>query len=147
MIMFADDSTLIFNNNNEPDSIESDINENIESVINWLENNNLLINLHKTLIMNFQQRKNFKLTADIKYENKIIHETNDIKFFGLYIENTLKWNKQIDVVCCKLNQYSYALHMLSKVAKRSTVLTAYHGLVASTLRYGIIFWGTQQIKT
>lgn len=145
MTMFADDSTLLFNSD-QLDTLESDINSNIKSVINWLENNNLVINLDKTVIMKFQQTVNQNLNLDIKYNDKRIDETNVTKFLGLNIESTLKWNTQIDKVCSKVNQFSHALRMLSKTANRNTVLTAYHGLVASTLRYGIMFWGNASGK-
>lgn len=140
MTMFADDSTLLFNSD-EVSTLEAEINSTLLSVVNWLQNNNLVINLDKTVLMKFQQRINYNLDLNIKYKDKIINEANVTKFLGLNIENTLKWNSHIDKVCSKLNQHSYALHMLSKTANRATVLMAYHGLVASTLRYGIIFWG------
>lgn len=139
MTMFADDSTLLFNSD-DVSTLETEINSTLVSIVNWLQNNNLVINLDKTVLMKFQQRVN-NLDINIKYKDKIINETKVTKFLGLNIENTLKWNSHVDKVCSKLNQYSYALHMLSKTANRATVLTAYHGLVASTLRYGIIFWG------
>lgn len=131
---------IVFDNNN-PNTLECDINNNINSVINWLECNNLKINLNKTCIMKFGQRTNNKLNLNINYNDIRINETITTKFLGINIENTLSWGIQIEKVCSKLNQYSYALNMLRKTVNKSTLLTAYHGLVASSLRYGIMFWG------
>lgn len=44
-------------------------------------------------------------------------------------------------MCNKLSKSAYLLFKLSHIVSRKTVLSAYHGFVASTLRYGIIFWG------
>lgn len=140
MTMFADDSTVVFNND-KYDIIESEINTSLTSLITWLEKQNLKINLNKTTIMNFGQKVNKKPDLDIKYKDKKIVESDVTKFLGLHVENTLKWTTQIDKICSKLNQYSYMLYMLNKTVNQKTTLTAYHGLVASTLRYGIIFWG------
>lgn len=140
MTMFADDSTIIFNSDNV-NTLECDINNNIKSVINWLKCNNLQINLNKTLIMKFRQRTNDKLNLNINFNNVPIKETKSTKFLGIHIENTLSWGIQIENVCNKLNQYSYVLKKLRNTVNKSTLLTAYHGLVASCLRYGIMFWG------
>lgn len=64
MTMFADDSTLVFNSD-DLHSLEADINSNIDSVVNWLINNNLVINLDKTVTMKFQQRPNQNLNLNI----------------------------------------------------------------------------------
>lgn len=64
-----------------------------------------------------------------------------LKFLGLNLDNKLTWKNQIDIVCNKLNRFSYALYNLKKIVNRSSALTAYHAYVTSTLRYGIIFWG------
>ena len=53
--LFADDSTVTINSINK-DTFEYDINTTLNSIINWLNNNNLKINLEKTKIMYFSQR-------------------------------------------------------------------------------------------
>lgn len=148
MVLFADDSTILFKNKNII-NLETDINNTLTDVIKWLTANNLLINLDKTNIMTF--KNNYRLTSElnninIKYNNKIINEIKSTKFLGLNIDSHLTWKEHIVKVCMKLNTFSYALHMLSKVVNQKAVLAAYYAYVVSTLRYGLIFWGNSTDK-
>lgn len=139
MSLFADDSTAIIQCNNI-NNYESDINNAIEKIIQWLDNNNLRINLDKTKIMHFHKKNNLS-DLNIYYNNKNINETDISKFLGLLIDNKLTWKIEIDELCKKISKFSYALYKLSQVANIDSVLCAYHGYVMSCLRYGIIFWG------
>ncbi|KAI5638092.1 reverse transcriptase (RNA-dependent DNA polymerase) domain-containing protein [Phthorimaea operculella] len=134
MILFADDCTVIFNNENV-------IKQGLTQIINWLQYNNLKINLNKTKIMGFNQRNKSSIDAVIEHDGTRVGETDSTKFLGLNIDRNMRWNIQIENVCNKLSKFSYSLYMLSKVVNREAVLMAYHGTVAATLRYGILFWG------
>lgn len=57
------------------------------------------------------------------------------------IDSQLTWKPQAEEVCKKLSSAAYVLFNLSRKVNMPTKLLAYHGLVASILRYGIIFWG------
>lgn len=147
MVLFADDSTMIAECQDK-NTYESDINNSLKNIVGWLERNHLLINLDKTNIMTFKNNYNQSTNnnLDIHYNNKIIDTANITKFLGLYIDSHLTWKPQIDHICKKLSQFSYALYILSKVTGQSALLTVYHAFVASTLRYGIIFWGNSTDK-
>lgn len=140
MILFADDSTVIFTGKNKM-TLQNDISNAMENIISWLTSNNLLINLDKTNIMAFKTRKRNLPPLDIKYSGTEIKEIKNTKFLGLYIDDCLSWETQIDNVCLKLNRFSFALYMLSKVVNQNAVRIAYDSYVTATLRYGIIFWG------
>jgi exonuclease III len=133
MILFADDCTVICNS-------EDEIKSSIMSIIEWLTTNNLQINLKKTNVMNFGQRMVQQVNR-IFYEGNEVTETKQVKFLGLYIDSDMKWQTHIDFVRKKILQFSYALRMLKKIVNQRAVIVAYHGFVASRLRYGIIFWG------
>lgn len=133
MILFADDCTVLFHN-------KSDISNGISDITDWLQNNNLQLNLDKTKIINFRQRKKETIN-NITNNGKAIEESLETKFLGLYLDYNMSWNTHIGSICSRLSKCSYLLHKLNKIVNRDTVLVAYHGLVASILRYGIIFWG------
>lgn len=140
MVLFADDSTVVLTGENSH-ICRVNINNTIELIINWLNHNNLCINLDKTKIMNFYQRTNSMANVTVTYNNHIIEETNNTKFLGLSLDNKLLWKNQVDTICKKLNRFSFALYNLSKKVSRAAVLIAYHAYITSTLRYGVIFWG------
>lgn len=139
MILFADDSTILFKSQND-EIFEKEINDNLNDIITWLNENNLKINLEKTNYISFEQRTNHK-KPDIRYGDKNIRETDHTKFLGIWIDKNMNWKIHIENVCKKLSQCSYALYNLRKVSNQATLLMAYHGYVSSTLRYGLMFWG------
>lgn len=143
MILFADDSTAIFTCKNM-DTFEADVNETLGVIIDWLTNNNLLINLDKTKLVTFPL--NSKNKFSVAHNRTVIEQVNCVKFLGLWIDNDMTWQTHIDSICSKLHQYSFALYKLSKVVDQAAVLTAYHAYVASTLKYAIIFWGNATHK-
>lgn len=145
MTLFADDSTVLFADNNS-NNLETDINQTLLSLVNWLNNNHLMINIDKTTIMSFKIRTNRTAALKVQYRDSDIVETEVTKFLGLHIDSKINWKSHIDQICKKLSQFSYALYRLRKVASTSALLTAYHGYVGSTLRYGIIFWGNSTDK-
>lgn len=144
-ILFADDSTVVFTGNDKS-QMEYDINNTLSDIVTWLTSNNLKINLDKTNIMTFKNRIDSLKNIDINYSNYKIKQVSMTRFLGLNIDSNLCWKPHIDTLCSKVNQYSYALYMLSNKANSATVLTAYHGYVAPLLKYGIMFWGNSTNK-
>lgn len=139
MVLFADDSTSIVSCTNK-DSYVTDIHNSISSLIKWLENNNLVINLQKTKTMHFHQRTP-TVDTNINYDGQIIEKVNSAKFLGILIDSQLTWKPQAENICKRLSTAAFMLHNLSKKVDTPTVLLAYHGLVMSVLRFGLIFWG------
>lgn len=140
MVLFADDSTVMFTNKCK-DDLTLNINQTLYDIIEWLKCNNLQINLDKTYLTIFRNRKKHLNDIDIEYNGQKINEIESTKFLGLQLDCNLNWKSQVDKICTKLCQFSYALYMLRRVVNRSAVITAYYGHVDSLLRYGVIFWG------
>lgn len=139
MVLFADDSTAIVKCSNK-DKYETDINNTLKRIINWLNKNNLIVNLQKTQIMHFHQRLSTE-HYDVEFNGQKVDSTNVTKFLGIIIDNKLTWKPHSEEVCKKLSKSAYVLYNLSKKVNIRTVLEAYHGLVVSVLRFGAIFWG------
>lgn len=144
MVLFADDSTAVIKCTNQ-NNYEQDINTCLQDIIDWLNNNNLVINLSKTKIMHFHQRSE-NPNVCIANKGNNIEETNETKFLGIVIDSKLTWKPHIAILCKKISKSAYALLQLSKKVNSQALLTAYHGMVASVLRYGIIFWGQSTDK-
>lgn len=140
MTLFADDSTITIPCHNKY-TYETDIKNTLIEAVTWLNNNNLKININKTLIMHFSQRSLLFSTLDIKYNNNKIQTANTTKFLGLTIDRNLNWKAHIEALAKRISSGAYALYKLSRVLNIEALLTAYHGLVESVIRYGVIFWG------
>ncbi|RVE40271.1 hypothetical protein evm_015079 [Chilo suppressalis] len=104
MIMFADDSTIIFECKNEND-YELSINKDFDKIMKWMQNNKLTVNLDKTKSMTFKQRESKKI-IDVKIEHsgKKVEEVNTTKFLGIYIDNNMTWETHCNYVYEKLRK-------------------------------------------
>lgn len=138
-VLFADDSTILIDCLNK-ELYEDEINNSLKLIINWLNNNNLIINLNKTNIMHFYQ-KILPINLKINYKGQTIDSVNVAKFLGILIDSQLTWKPQAEEVCKRLSTSAYALYNLSKKVNIDTLMVAYHGLVVSVLRFGVVFWG------
>lgn len=140
-ILFADDISVIVKTDSKltlEDHIK-EINNTVKTIIVWLQNNNLLINLDKTYFINFNNI--LYQSMNINFDGQKLKGTNMTKFLGVWIDEKLNWKNQVENVCKKINRFSYALYRLGKVATKNTALTAYFAYVESVLRYGLIIWG------
>lgn len=144
MVLFADGSTALIKCS-DIKNYKLDINNTLKDIICWLDNNNLVINLNKTNIMHFHQRSPIH-GLTVQYHNHIIEQTQVAKFLGIMIDNKLRWNSHVELVCNKLSSSAYILFNLSKRVNFETVLLAYHSFVASVLRYGIVFWVNSSLR-
>lgn len=120
-------------------------NNTLSDITNWLNKNNLVINLKKTKIMHFHQRTEVP-KVNIRHSDCDIEEVKVAKFLGLILDNQLNWKAHIDDLSKKINKSAYALFQIARKINMDALLVAYHGLVASILRYGIIFWGNSTDK-
>lgn len=136
--LFADDISIIISN--ESKNIDKDINDAITKVINWLNYNNLNVNLTKTNYMLFNN-KNSNDKLKIAYKNQEILRVRQTKFLGIFLDDQLNWKKHIESVCSKLNRFIYVLRRLRQTATITTAIKAYHGYIASVLRYALLLWG------
>lgn len=143
IILYADDITIIVTtekrNNNLLTNHEIDINRTIDILIEWLETNNLKINLDKSVFIQFNQSKHIK--SNFKLNVNKINEVTNMKFLGVIIDQFLNWKAQIETICNKVNRFAYALSQLKKVTNRKTAVLCYRAYVESALRYGLMLWG------
>lgn len=138
--LFADDIAVVITKDATLD-LNDEINATVSKVIDWMNKNNLKANLDKTRYIQFYNRHKFINNLNITYNNNTLNECNSITFLGLNVDNQCSWNLHIDITCSKINRFSYALWRLTKICNLKTALQAYHGYVASNIRYCIPLWG------
>lgn len=145
-ILFADDITIIVTTDKNTNTIkdhETDINNTLNNIIQWLDINNLTINLNKTNYIQFNQSKHlqYNFNLNINSGHVTIKNATQTKFLGILIDQDLNWKTHVNDLCHRVNRFVYALKQVRKVTSISTALVSYHAYVESILRYGIIAWG------
>jgi hypothetical protein len=70
----------------------------------WFNSNLHLLNFDKPYYMQFINKNKFLNKINIEHDNKIILQTNFVKFLGITVDNTLFWKQRIDTITPKLNK-------------------------------------------
>lgn len=91
--------------------------------------------------MQFFNKNGKPARLTVAHDNVVITESKVHKFLGVILDTHLSWKEHVESVCQKINRFIYALYRLRNICDQTTALTAYHGFVCSTLRYGIVMWG------
>ena len=140
---FVDNTNLILSNRGLK-TLRKTRNKELDSLNDWLCANRLLLNVAKTEFLLFRsnsnESKNF--TFNLRLNNKILHETHYVIYFGILIDNKLNWKSHFNELMKTLNR---AIGLLSKIrhfVTDSTLENLYHSLFHSHLTYGYILWSS-----
>lgn len=118
------------------------VNTQLKSISQWMYANRLILNTNKTNYMIFgtkyveQSDPNLKLN----YRNEEITKVQNIKFLGIYLDEKLSWNYQINDLCLKLSKKAGIFYQLQFLPQKVLKLL-YYSLVNSQLNYCNIIWG------
>lgn len=140
-VLFADDTSILIKGSDEI-SAQNLADRTLKDLSEWFSINRLLINMTKTVYINFyttqnKQPTNLKLTIN----QDTIKHVDETKFLGLHIQKNLKWESHTNSLNLKLSKACYVLRILKGCTNEQTVRNAYFGYFHSVMRYGIIFWG------
>ena len=102
--------------------------------------NSLSLNFDKTYFLQFRPKNSYEINIKISCD-KLIKETKNTKFIGLYIDSSLSWKTHIDQMMIKLNRACHAIRYVKHFMSQYTLRTIYFSYFHCILSYGIIFWG------
>lgn len=112
------------------------------SISQFLNTKSLLINSSKTKFVTFKTAKDTNsIECKIVINKNQIEKVDNIKFLGLYIDDTLSWNTHIDKMCKKLASGLYALRIMCKFSDVSTLKKIYFAFINSHISYGLAMYG------
>jgi hypothetical protein len=89
--------------------------------------------------MKFVANNKTYINLNICYDNKTI-EGVSTKFFGLQIDNNLKWKKHIEYIIPRRSLACFAMGTVTPLLKVDTLKLVYFPYFHSIISYGIIFW-------
>lgn len=152
---YADDTALIIHGTNWPETI---LNAEIalKSVLNWLSNNLLTINLTKTVFLPFSLQSSSSPTinslvlkahtcSNIPHSSACdctpLPRTNVTKYLGIYIDSFINWKPHIDILTLRIRKLIYILKTLRRSADFTTLKIVYFALCQSIISYCITTWG------
>ena len=145
--LFADD-TVIYCSRNKFDDALKEIKEDLESINEWCEMNNMGINFKKTKVMVYGKknatRKNQNVILEVKGNR--IHQVKTYKYLGVTIDENLTFNCHINNVIKSANHKLYLLKRIRRFLNIETAVLLYKSHVLPILEYGSILFMKSSIK-
>jgi hypothetical protein len=120
-LMFADD-TVVYCADKDPNNIERDLNEDLESIAQYFYTNDLIINLKKgktefMLLGTNKRLSKVDKELNLYYRDTKINTTKSYKYLGTYLDNTLSLNEDFEK---SYKRGSSRLRLLHKLRKNLT---------------------------
>jgi hypothetical protein len=140
-VVYADDSVCKVTAK-DTTTLEQKVQVIFSKAKSWLDDNELVLNVNKTEIIQFQNIRSKDEKIDcINIENVNISLTNTVKFLGVFIDDELRFNHHVSFICKKLSSVIFALGELRHETEINCLLTLYFANFHSILKYGIVCWG------
>ena len=138
-ILYADDTLLYYAERTEND-LQVKINEDLNSLSQWLNNNLLTLNYEKTKFMIFANKKQ-STKVDITIENKKVLQETSFNYLGVTLSSDLTWHNHINNIITKINQRLGVLRRVKEFLGLDTRCVLYTSLVLPLFDYGDTIWG------
>jgi hypothetical protein len=144
IILFADDTSVIIS---EPCLMNFERNLNIvfKTIRMWFNSNLLSLNFDTAYYMEFLTKNKSLNKINIEHDNKMIIQTNFVKFLGITVDNTLSWKQHVDTITSKLNKACYIIRRTKLYLSHNVLKMVYYALFHSVMSYGLIFGELQPI--
>ena len=141
MLMYADDTTLFCNVNN--DINDNEINRQLNTISEWLLSNKLSLNIKKTKYMVFHTNQRRVLYPNL-YLNMIkIERVTQFNFLCIVLSSNLKWNKHADHISKKISRAIGVMYRLKQIYPHAVLLTLYQAIICPHFIYGLLVWGSK----
>ena len=140
VFLYADDNVILTKGKDQKTlEISSFIQGNM--ALQWFQENGLSLNAGKTNFLVFQNPHKAPVLPTLELGETVIERVKFLKYLGIFVDEHLIWEDQIDAVANRLSSTAFALRCLSAYCDRDTLLIVYYGLFQSILKYGILCWG------
>ena len=135
MLMYADDTTLYSNSNQNISEIE--INHELWKASQWLAANKLSLNVGKTKFMVFRMRNKFVSYPDLIINGNTIERVTPFSFLCLILNESLSWDNHINHISLKVSKAIGILYRLRSMYPHRVLLTLYNALILLHYNYCI----------
>ena len=152
-ILYADDTNLIsplcsFSNsasvkNMNMEEISANINNELDSISEWLSINKLSLNVKKTkfMLFHFHQRNVNSFTLKLAINSEPIERVKEFNFLGLTIDEHLSWTPHIQKISNKISRTIAIMCRLKRFLPTRILKLMYTSLILPYIQFSILTWG------
>ena len=124
----ADDTSVIINELCLT-NFESNLNIVFRIITMWFNSKLLSLILNKTYCVQFITKNKTSSNINIEHDNKMIIQTDFVKFFVMTVDNTLSWTQHIDTIIPKLNKACYITRSCKLYLSHAALNMIYYAFV------------------
>ena len=139
-LQFADETTLYYGHKNK-NFLLCCLEHDLEIISDWFKANKLTLNLNKTVFMLFHP-KGHKMNEKKKIEDKVLSNSRETKFLGIWLNYNLSWESHIHQLTLKLKRNLMLLKRSRNFLNKNALKLIYYGHFHSHLKHGILIWGS-----
>ena len=111
--MFADNTCLLYTGDNLND-LSNHVNNRLKIIAEWCAANKLSLNPSKCSYMLFTT-KNVDRNPLIELDGSMLEKTTNCRYLGMQIDENLKYNDHIELLCTKMAKMCGISYRLIKV--------------------------------
>ena len=141
MLMYADDTTLFCNINN--DINDNKINCQLNTISEWLLSNKLSLNIKKTKYMVFHTNQRRVLYPKLYLDMIEIERVTQFNFLCIVLSSNLKWNKHTNHISKKISRAIGVMYRLKQSYPHAVLLTLYQAIIYPHSIYELLVWGSK----
>ena len=139
-IIFADDTTLTFTSNSLL-TLKSHINEDLNSLFNWLTANKLTLNISKTNYILFSHPLTPIPPLSLLINQQQIQKVHETTILGVIIDQHLTFKAHIAKVKAKLVSSLFVFTKVRHLIPLQIAWSLYHSTFKAHLTYCLLIWG------
>jgi hypothetical protein len=143
IFLYCDDISLTTCAEN-PDLLKSFLEQDLQSITNWLDFHFLSPNANKTKYVLFHNRKYQEHFAvrplNISFKNTTIERVESLKLLGLQIDENLNFHTHVHQIQSKIVPFIFALKRIRKLISDKVAMNMYYAYVNSRIEYMISVW-------
>ena len=137
--MYADDTHITYAGV-DVNSIQLNLNHDLDNLNKWLISNKLTLNTSKTEFMLIGSRQKLSTLA-ISINNVPIEHVSSVKSLGIFIDENLRWQTHIDKLSKKIASGIGAIKRIRPFVPPPTLHYIYNALIQSHFDYCNLVWG------
>ena len=146
IVMYADDTTLYVSGTSLHD-VQNKLQEDVNALKHWIEDNRLHLNAEKTKLMVIGSRQRLRIcnneSIHIEYDGKVIERCFTIKCLGVIIDENILWHDHVKSVCKKVFAGLAVLRRVRPFVDDNILNLLYMCLVQSQMDYCCEIWGNR----
>ena len=127
--------------------LELKLNEELDTLNQWLQLNGLSLNIDKTNFVSFHPPQRKILSFNLKISGMPVEQSIYVKYLGLIVDSHLNWKKHVHEVSKKISRGIGILSKLRHFVTDDILTQLYYSLVYPFLAYGLVVWGNTYATT